>query len=246
MKSQSLRRLLLSAVVHRSYSTKISLEQLSQTSATVFPPGFTFLPHFLNDAEQRILLQAALQKLNEVGSREFKRKRKSISTNHEAVENINNLFLPDNYYEFEEGHYDGVITEYRETHVTLWPHNSLLEPILHRIYTLLPCAKNDIQTHLLHLASEGMILPHVDNVDASGSWIAGISLGGERVLRLENEAGDMFELLLLSGSAYVQSDNVRFSYKHSILPGGGIFKGVPVATSQRLSVMLRDKHRTGL
>lgn len=64
-------------------------------------------------------------------------------------------------------------------------------------------------THALHLSPTGKIDPHVDNVDASGSVIIGVSLGAERVLRLErkeaeSEGGDGWEVLLKSGSVYVQ------------------------------------------
>jgi alkylated DNA repair protein alkB homolog 7 len=99
----------------------------------------------------------------------------------------------------------------------------------------------------------------VDNTEASGSWIAAVSLGGERVLRMKSESDKdkTFEVLLPSGSAYVQrsvtsgkgytnnlqltggSGTVRYLYKHSILAGGMYFKGRCVPESQRLSVMLR-------
>jgi alkylated DNA repair protein alkB family protein 7 len=67
-------------------------------------------------------------------------------------------------------------------------------------------------THALHLSPEGKIDPHVDNIDASGSVIVGVSLGGERILRLEQDAADRkerggsagWEVLLPSGSVYVQ------------------------------------------
>jgi alkylated DNA repair protein alkB family protein 7 len=64
-------------------------------------------------------------------------------------------------------------------------------------------------THALHLSPTGRIDPHVDNVDASGSVIIGVSLGAERILRLErkgaeNEGRAGWEVLLNSGSVYVQ------------------------------------------
>jgi len=67
-------------------------------------------------------------------------------------------------------------------------------------------------THALHLSPDGKIDPHVDNVDASGSVIVGVSLGGERILRLEQDDADRkekggsvgWEVLLPSGSVYVQ------------------------------------------
>lgn len=47
---------------------------------------------------------------------------------------------------------------------------------------------------------------HVDNVQASGTWILGVSLGNTRVLRLENvtDPSDSYELALPSGSVYLQ------------------------------------------
>lgn len=69
-----------------------------------------------------------------------------------------------------------------------------------------------IITHVLHLAPDGCILPHVDNVDASGGMILGVSLGAERILRLEEASEGQegktgnkgWEVLLKSGSVYVQ------------------------------------------
>jgi alkylated DNA repair protein alkB family protein 7 len=82
--------------------------------------------------------------------------------------------------------------------------------LLKRLYGLLPeqpvtdaIPPPETSTHLLHLAPHGQILPHVDNVDASGSVIIGLSLGAERILRLESE-GQGWEVLLKSGSVYRQ------------------------------------------
>lgn len=92
--------------------------------------------------------------------------------------------------------------------VTPWPpgQDPLLSPILDRIHSLLPIPKDRIQTHLLHLSSQGHIMPHIDHKEASGSLIAGVSLGAERILRMENteDDRDSFELLLPSGSVYLQ------------------------------------------
>ena len=91
-------------------------------------------------------------------------------------------------------------------HVTSWPTEDLpkISPILDRMKSLVPSVPT--QTHILHLGTSGEILPHLDNVDASGSWILGVSLGATRVLRLENrdDSNDAFEVLLPSGSLYIQ------------------------------------------
>jgi alkylated DNA repair protein alkB family protein 7 len=66
----------------------------------------------------------------------------------------------------------------------------------------------DIQMHLLHL--RGAILPHIDNLDASGSMIMGVSLGSPRVMRMvrrdtrQSDSLRAFEILLLPGSVYIQ------------------------------------------
>jgi alkylated DNA repair protein alkB family protein 7 len=93
-----------------------------------------------------------------------------------------------------------------------------------RIYDLLPVsesggsytlagAASDTQgqpprgtsTHLLHLAPHGAILPHVDNLEASGSVIIGTSLGAERILRLKEKGGEEgWDVRLPSGSLYIQ------------------------------------------
>jgi alkylated DNA repair protein alkB homolog 7 len=86
----------------------------------------------------------------------------------------------------------------------------LVRSALARLETLYPNSSHT-QTHLLHLASSGEILPHVDNIGASGSWILGVSLGSERVLRMESVENDVkdipkytFDLMLPSGSVYIQ------------------------------------------
>lgn len=89
-------------------------------------------------------------------------------------------------------------------HLTVWPSVPGLTSILNRLHSLLPTTV-DIQTHLLHLASNGRILPHVDNVEASGTWIFGVSLGSERILRMMGPGNnDNFDVVLPSGSVYLQ------------------------------------------
>ncbi|KAK7449673.1 hypothetical protein VKT23_013146 [Stygiomarasmius scandens] len=209
-------------------------------------PDFSLFPDFFSIQEQRVLLQAALQRLDSTGSRRAQRKRKqyahSLDVSDRSSLPLQEIFLPEEFYEFEEGHFDGVIHNYREMHLMSWPTSEFsgLSPILHRLHLLLP--SQDTQTHLLHLASNGEILPHVDNVEASGSWILGVSLGGDRVLRMQHYSDPerMFEVLLRSGSVYIRKDTVRFQYKHSILKHRST-SGAVVGDGQRLSIMIRDR-----
>ena len=100
-----------------------------------------------------------------------------------------------------------------------------------------------------------MTKPHVDNLGASGSWILGLVLGDTRALRFEHveDPSDVFELLVPSGSVYIQRydytssriaiskrirDTLRYSYKHAVL-GRGNLNGVQYGGGQRLSIMIR-------
>lgn len=89
-------------------------------------------------------------------------------------------------------------------HLTSWLNeDTILTGAIARLNDLLP--SRDTQTHLLHLATGGQILPHIDNVGASGSWILGVSLGATRILRMTSPDGsDDFDVLLPSGSVYLQ------------------------------------------
>ncbi|KAI0647232.1 hypothetical protein C8Q79DRAFT_614221 [Trametes meyenii] len=232
------------------------------------PQDFDFYPDFFTSQEQCVLLKAALRKLDTMESGRSRRRRRDYLRTAIPANDTSGLvqaqFLPDELYDFQEvnslarlrmraygffqGHFDGVIKHYREMHVTSWPEDMPeLPPLLHRLRQIHP--DQDTQTHILHLASNGEILPHVDNVEASGSWILGVSLGDERVLRLENSSSpeDYYQLSIPSGSVYIQrwvssvlldqrtspypSDSVRYNYQHAILRKAD--------GRQRLSIMIR-------
>ena len=107
---------------------------------------------------------------------------------------------------YDQGHYDGVIKNYREMHVSAWPEDQpRLSELLNRLRQF--HSEEPIQYHVLHLATDGEIHPHVDHLEAFGSWIVGVSLGSERILRLEKEiSGRKFvhDVTLPSGSVYTQ------------------------------------------
>ncbi|KAG2348468.1 hypothetical protein BDR05DRAFT_957095 [Suillus weaverae] len=219
------------------------LHSLLRTRSTGLPEGFKFFPEFLSLSEQRTLLSAALSKLDSTETKQARKQRKDFLASHPQEHRaIEDIFLPDAYYNFQEGHYDGVIRHYREMHLSSWPEhqNPGLSSVLARLQGLYPTS--NIQTHLLHLSSVGEILGHVDNIEASGTWILGVSLGAARVLRMESTSNpeDSFEVLLPSGSVYLQMDSVRYDYNHSVLKAGR-FLGCEIKAGQRVSVMVRDR-----
>ncbi|PFH50080.1 hypothetical protein AMATHDRAFT_61899 [Amanita thiersii Skay4041] len=218
-----------------------SLATLSTHGARQLRPHFHFWPDLFSPTEQRLLLFAALHMLDSNESRQFQRRRKRLlQSNEQSVslppKDVSDLFLPDQYYDFEEGHYDGVIHHFREMHLSSWPSQEGLSTVLNKLYAM--CPTQGTQTHLLHLSTRGQVLPHIDNVSASGSWIMGLSLGAQRVLRMESihAKHDCFDVLLPSGSLYLQKDDLRYQYKHSIIKDDRH----PNTSGQRLSVMIRD------
>jgi len=60
---------------------------------------------------------------------------------------------------------------------------------------------------------------------------------------MDENKGECFDVLLPSGSAYVQRDTVRYKYEHSVLRSG-VFRGSEVKGGQRLSIMMRDRFST--
>ncbi|KAG2115120.1 uncharacterized protein F5147DRAFT_676306 [Suillus discolor] len=231
---------MLSASYRRLLCAPLSREMHTLRSRSAgLPEGFKFFPKFLSLSEQRTLLSAALFKLDSTESKQARKQRRDFLANHPQEHRvIEDIFLPDAYYNFQEGHYDGVIRHYREMHLSSWPEdqNPGLSLILARLQGLYPTS--NIQTHLLHLSSVGEILEHVDNIEASGTWILGASLGAARLLRMESTSNpeESFEVLLPSGSVYLQMDSVRYDYKHSVLKAGGDIKA-----GQRVSIMIRDR-----
>lgn len=205
------------------------------TNAQSPHPALTILPDYLDATEQDVLLRNSLRLLDSparTNSAGRKRRRDWIKQNPHW--DGRRGFMADEAYAWEEGHFDGVIKRYREMLVRegMWasapplPDAEQLEAALAKIYSLLPppaTAPSEIPPrsppshlilHLLHLASDGAIYPHVDNLEAFGRTIVGVSLGGERVMRFkrssesESETGDPgpteFEVLLEPGSAYIQ------------------------------------------
>ncbi|KAJ9104456.1 hypothetical protein QFC21_001951 [Naganishia friedmannii] len=270
---------------------------------------FLYFPDFFEEAEQEILLKLALWKLDRVDSSRRRRRRTSKATTEGSAGSpdrsigLQRLFEDTSAYGFEDGHFDSVITKYRESLLTAFPNPSTINApsypsILKRIYDMLPRSAgselardlyydkvlpsqtpntNDTSdrpfeqplqtsTHALHLSPEGHILPHVDNVDASGTVIIGVSLGAERILRLEEATQDGsktnithrgWDVLLKSGSLYLQKlrfdiiahppridlhrDSIRYNYAHSILPYGpeSQWNGSSLTPGHRVSLMIR-------
>ncbi|BEI87134.1 hypothetical protein CcaverHIS002_0704800 [Cutaneotrichosporon cavernicola] len=216
---------------------------------------FAIYPDFFSPAESRALLGLALWKLDRADSKRRRRRRGPEEKKEEGRGNgapLQDMFVGP--YGFEEGHFDSVIHNYRESLVTTLPPSADadLVRVLSRLYALVPGitlpqspSPSDLppegsSTHALHLSPEGAILAHVDNLEASGQTIVGASLGATRILRLD-KGGEGWDVLLPSGSVYIQKGAVRYEYTHAVLGfGESRWEGVPLPRGHRVSFMVRD------
>jgi hypothetical protein len=82
-----------------------TIATLNDIKGKFHPEDFTLIPDFLSLPEQRILLTAALQKLDSIDSRQARRMRRAYdSPGRCSVQScsVQDMFLPDHFYRFEE------------------------------------------------------------------------------------------------------------------------------------------------
>ena len=160
---------------------------------------------------------------------------------------------------YEQGHWDSVITHYREIEL-LDLHELLLQG-----REELPIAKalGDIQRHLhqnhgtpttkwlpchaIDLRKDGELRAHVDSVRFSGDIVAGLSLLSPAIMRLRPKEEDQqqqqegfVDIFLPPKSLYVLTGIGRYGTSHELLPDGSVFRNKAVNRDQRLSIIFRD------
>ncbi|XP_019544670.2 alpha-ketoglutarate-dependent dioxygenase alkB homolog 7, mitochondrial [Aedes albopictus] len=159
-------------------------------------------------------------------------------------------------YEFD--HWDDAIHGYRETERKHWyPTN---RAIFDRVKELAFRGETLPYIHVLDLAKEGVIKPHVDSVRYCGNTIAGISLLSDSVMRLvrtndeeqtnaeyrqifASNRDDKYwsDVLLARRSLYIMKDAARYKYTHEILAGeDSVFQDRKVDKDRRISIICRN------
>ncbi|XP_046402344.1 alpha-ketoglutarate-dependent dioxygenase alkB homolog 7, mitochondrial [Ischnura elegans] len=149
--------------------------------------------------------------------------------------------LKEMHYEFD--HWDDAIHGYRETERLKWsPKNMQIIERVRRI--AFPSETSHIPlVHVLDLAEEGFIKPHIDSVRFCGDIIAGISLLSSSVMRLvhEKEKSKCVDVLLPRRSLYIMTGTARYDYTHELLNKEmSIFKNEKVQRGRRLSIICRN------
>lgn len=184
---------------------------ISRHSSTSTPPShdpldFELYPNFFNHAEQKVWLNYLLSTLDRVCARP---RRSRSRDGDEGKCPKSDGFQSVERYAFESGHFDTVITDYREYEIRSLDQISETEiqDLLKRVTSLIPTHSTNLLAHILHLSSTGRIDPHVDHPSASGSTILGLSLGNPRVMHLfahEKDHQPIYKILLEPGSVYLQ------------------------------------------
>lgn len=145
---------------------------------------------------------------------------------------------------FEEDHWDNVIVKFKEMERSRW--SSETQRILQKVRkaAILPQELTYFPAvHVIELAEDGYIKPHVDSIKFSGRVVAGISLLSPSIMRFKEKHGDsVIDAFLPRRSMYMVTGRIRYHYTHEILPGAQTFKQeVLVERTHRISIMLRDE-----
>lgn len=177
-----------------------------------------------------------------------------VITREEEQRLVDELEKPLRRRRLMRDHWDSVILHYREVEKRQWedPRNAdVVARVRGRVLELLGLAPDlpCLPVHVIDLAAEGYIKPHVDSVKFSGGFVAGVSLLSPAIMRLRGEEGmappaSMVRMLLEPRSLYVLSGDARFRYAHEILPDGeekDWVGGKVVKRGRRISLIFRDE-----
>ncbi|RWS19806.1 hypothetical protein B4U80_09309 [Leptotrombidium deliense] len=154
-------------------------------------------------------------------------------------------------HRYEDSHWDDVcinvygviaIHKFRETEKAHWSNDN--RAVIERIQKF--AFSNDVKklnyVHVLDLAEDGIIKPHIDSVRFCGRIIAGLSLSSSSVMRLVHEKNKNLsvDVLLKRRSLYVMKDNVRYEFTHEILGNNvSYFNGEHIKKGRRVSIICR-------
>jgi len=145
---------------------------------------------------------------------------------------------------YEYDHWDNAIHGFRETEKKSWnaPNTEIIQRVKDLAFPsdVLPIA----YVHVLDIAKEGYIKPHVDAVRFCGDTITGMSLLSSCVMRLalENDTARYADVYLPQRSLYIMKNKARFDYTHEVLKAEeSSFMGEPVPRDRRVSVICRNE-----
>ncbi|CAF0766758.1 unnamed protein product [Didymodactylos carnosus] len=168
-------------------------------------------------------------------------------TDDENQQFLNELepYMKRKRYEYNENFFFSfwAIHGYRETEKSQWTvqNDQVIKRVKQLAFT--EPTKTLIDVHVLDLAKDGYIKPHIDSIRYCGTTIAGLSFLSPSVMRLihEKEPTLIAYILLKPKSLYIMKDNARFMFTHEILNDKeSYFNNVHIPRNRRLSIICRN------
>lgn len=121
----------------------------------------------------------------------------------EEQEIISEVMRKMKFMRWNEGHFDGKIHNYREYLASNLSQLPRVNELMNRVSDFM-MGKEILPVHILELRHDGKILPHIDNIEYSGSIIAGLSLQRDSILTLSDSV-ESESILLPRRSFYRQT-----------------------------------------
>jgi len=148
---------------------------------------------------------------------------------------------------YEKDHWDNAIAKFRETEKKFF--NKINTPVIERMRTLaFPMEGKHSKvlpyTHVLDLAEDGYIKPHVDSVRFCGDRVVVVSLLSDSVakFRLEKDKEILVDVVIPRLSLYIMKGESRYDFTHEILKDEeSYFEGEYVKKGRRISVIRRNE-----
>ncbi|CAF4022707.1 unnamed protein product [Rotaria magnacalcarata] len=144
---------------------------------------------------------------------------------------------------YEYTHWDDAIHGYRESERSEWtPEN---QKVLSRIrqFAFDDPTQSLVHVHILDIAKEGYIKPHIDAVRYCGTTIAGLSLLSSSVMRLTHKDDKtlIVNTLLKPKSLYIMKNIARYDFTHEVLKNTeSYFNNVHIPRDRRISIICRN------
>jgi len=138
---------------------------------------------------------------------------------------------------YNTDHWDRAISNYREIEKRNWSETS--QRVIDRVRLEFKGEPLLEQTHVLDVAKDGHIMPHVDSVKFVGCALAGLSLLSDAIMRFRHVSRDEhFDVLLPRRSLYVMRDQYRYDWTHEVLSAEES-RPLGVNRDRRISIMTR-------
>lgn len=146
---------------------------------------------------------------------------------------------------YEYDHWDNAIHGYRETEFPKWndENTKIISKIREKAFP--PNMPQLKFVHVLDLAENGWIKPHIDSTRFCGEVIAAISLLSDCIMRLTYDGHEQdywSDFLIPRRSLYIMQGVARHKYKHEVLSKEkSFFEGKIVNKTRRISVICRSE-----